>query len=132
MNSGKNQFFPETNQSFQIRTFVALLARKENTKLLEAESHELHLQLPLAGSQAAHDNAIGCGDLLIPGVHQIGERLEGVGSAESCIPVAGAYVDCGIDHDGLNELRNAHVFKNLPLVLIREVILVLHMPSRTE
>lgn len=63
--------------------------------------------------------------LLVAGVDEVGEGLEGVGSAEAGVPVAGANVHGGIDHDGLDQLRDAHVLQDLQLVRVRQVLPVL-------
>jgi hypothetical protein len=54
------------------------------TQFLQAEAHEVDLQVALGRAQAPHDDAPAGGDLLVPRVHQVGQRLEGVGGVEAC------------------------------------------------
>lgn len=54
------------------------------TQLGEAELHEGHLQVALRAAQAAHHDAAARCDLLVAGVHQVGQRLDVVGGGEAC------------------------------------------------
>ena len=102
-----------------------LLSVAERTQLGKAEAHEVRLQLALLGTEAAHDDAFAAGDLLVSGVDQVGQGLEGVGCAEPCVPVAGREVHRGVDHQRVCELLDGHVLQHGPLVVISQVCTVL-------
>ena len=102
-----------------------ILSVAKRTQLGKAEAHEVGLQLPLLGTEAAHDDAFAAGDLLVSGVDQVGQRLEGVGCAEPCVPVAGREVDCGVNHQRVCELLDGHVLQHGPLVVVSQVCTVL-------
>lgn len=63
--------------------------------------------------------------LLVARIHQIGERLEGVGGGQAGVAVRRRDVHGGVDQDGVDQLRDAHVLQHLPHVAVRQVVPVL-------
>ena len=55
-------------------------------------------------------------DLLVAGVHQVGQRLELVRRGQARVPARRLQVDGRVDEQGLNQLGDGHVLQDAPLV----------------
>eukprot|EP00955_Chlamydomonas_euryale_P024222 255321-Chlamydomonas_euryale.AAC.1 len=65
------------------------------------------------------------GDLLVTRVDQVCERRKRVGRGEPRVAVARHDVHRGVDHDGVDQLRDGHGLHDVALVVIRHVLAVL-------
>ena len=124
----KGEFFFPSKDSFFFFFFLSGKKKEKNNslshrqpQLVEAEPHQVHLQLPLRGAQPSHDDSPARGDLLVPRVDEVGERLEGVRRGESGVPPRGGELDRRVDQDRVYELIDAHVLEHASLVIVRPV-----------
>ena len=98
-----------------------ILPPHRQAQLVEAEPHQVHLQLPLRRPQPAHHDALARRHLLVARVDQVRQRLERVGRGEARVAPARRQLHRRVDQDGVDELVDAHVLEHAALVVVRQV-----------
>jgi hypothetical protein len=87
----------------------------------EGEAHQVDLERSLRRTEPAHDHAPARGDLLVPRVHQVAQRLERVRGREAGVAPRGGEAHGRVDEDGVDQLPHGHVLQHAPLIVVPEV-----------